>query len=219
MGKKGLGMVNVCIPTLNAEDEFHRCIDSLMNSSVECNISVIFNGEIFSIPSTSRISTHKPLSNLGVAGSWNWFIDNVKTLKIISNDDIVFDKYAVERMLEEAERTPFNLIVPENLDSSFSCYLIPDSVIEAVGKFDEWISPRYGYFEDNDYSHRMSKKGVGIVRASGSYVEHAGSSTLKHFDKQKTREHHDKFRFAREHYKLKWGGEPGHERFATPFNR
>lgn len=216
MAKKGLGMVNVCIPTLNAVDDFWKCVESLQNSSVECKIYVIDNGG-FVEKRYENMLIHRPVSNLGVAGSWNYFIDHIPETRVITNDDIIFDKDALKYLMEFYSED--NLVVPENLNSAFSCYLLPQNVINKVGKFDEWISPRYAYFEDNDYSYRMSMQNIGIVRAVGSLVEHVGSSTLKHFDKQKEREHHDKFRFAREHYKQKWGGEPGQEKFTTPFNR
>lgn len=209
-------MITVCIPTLNSIGTFWKCVDSVLNSSIECNIVVIDNGRYIN-ELRERMVIHRPLSNLGVAGSWNWFIDNVPADRIITNDDIVFDQYAIEELCKSNDHR--NLICPVNLGSPFSCFLLPDEVVEKVGKFDEWISPRYAYFEDNDYSYRMSLLDVGITRAENSTVDHVGSSTIKHFDKLKEKTHHDKFRLARDHYEKKWGGEPGHEKFTRPFNK
>lgn len=209
-------MINVCIPTLNATDDFYRCVESIKNSSVECNIHVLDNGRNLTHANLDIILMQPP-SNLGVAGSWNWFIDNVDQYRIITNDDIIFDKYAIEKMMESY--TGDFLTFPENLGSAFSCFLLPSKIIESVGVFDEWISPRYAYFEDNDYFYRMELQGFHTKRAEGSFVQHVGSSTLKHFDKDMAKTHHDKFRLAREHYKQKWGGEPGFEVYKTPFGR
>lgn len=215
MVKKGLGM-NICIPTLNSVNSFWKCIHSIHESSMVADIWVIDNGGHVN-ELASRMKVHKPPFNLGVAGSWNWFIDNVPAPRIITNDDIYFDTYAIETMWRQQDFE--NLIIPENLSNSFSCFLLSDETVSKVGRFDEWISPRYAYFEDNDYSYRMSQLGVGIKRAVGAYVEHIGSSTLKSFTKQQAKEHHDRFRLARDHYIQKWGGGPGEEKFLTPFNK
>jgi hypothetical protein len=223
LGKKGLGMsIKVCIPTLKAVEELKQCINSVLGSSISCNIFIVDNGGIVRELRDS-IVTHKPVTNLGVAGSWNYFIDNVPDVRLITNDDIIFDLYAVEQMLvtlaHNRREGISNIVSPENLGSPFSCFLLPTEVIEKVGRFDEWISPKYAYFEDNDYSYRMSKVGIGISKAEKAFVIHGGSSTIRHFDKQKEKEHHDRFRLARNHYIKKWGGEPGQELFETPFNR
>ena len=217
-------MISVCIPTLNAVDDFWKCVGSIMDSSISCNIYAIDNGGLVSNSFPPNFMTiHKPESNLGVAGSWNWFIDNVPGAKVITNDDIVFDSYAIEQLwiayARDTKEGISNIIAPENLESTFSCFLLPQTVVDKVGKFDEWISPKYAYFEDNDYHYRMSMLGIQTTRASGSFVSHVGSSTLKHFNKLKEKEHHDKFRLARTHYVRKWGGEPGQEKFTTPFGK
>lgn len=209
--------MNVCIPTLNSIDTFWKCVESINKSSIGCTIYVIDNGNHVK-QSVENMVLHKPISNMGVAGSWNWFIDNVPAPRIITNDDIVFDQYAIEIMLK-AQDENISLICPENLESHFSCFLLSDELVAKVGKFDEWISPRYAYFEDNDYCYRMSLSGVRIMKAIGAFVEHVGSSTIKHFDKIKEKAHHDKFRLARDHYEKKWGGHPGDEKFTRPFNK
>lgn len=213
--------MNICIPTLNAVDEFWKCVESIKNSSVSTKIYVVDNGG-FVNQTVEDMVVHKPIANLGVAGSWNYFLDHTHDVRIITNDDIVFDKFAIERMQEfhyKIKDYSLNLITTENIGTPFSCYLISDATVEKVGKFDEWISPKYAYFEDDDYSRRMSLLEIGISRAAGAIVEHAGSSTLRHFDKIRIKEHHDKFRLARDHYKKKWGGGPREEQFRTPFNR
>lgn len=215
-------MTTVCIPTLSSINEFWKCVESVKKSSIGCRILAIDNGGLIK-DDVDRMFVHRPKANLGVAASWNWFIDNTQSYRIITNDDIVFHEFAIESMLLSLSKNRregiTDLISPENLESPFSCFLLPDEVVEKVGRFDEWISPRYAYFEDNDYSHRMSKQGVGITKSGGCFVDHIGSSTIKHFDYAREQEHHERFRLARRHYVKKWGGEPGHEIFETPFNK
>ena len=148
--------VNVCIPTLNAIDDFWRCVESIENSSIDCNIYVVDNGNKVS-ESREGMVVHRPISNLGVAGSWNWFLDNVPQTRIITNDDVVFEKDAIKTLIAGIEDG--FLVAPGSLEGAFSCFIVPDKIIESVGRFDEWISPKYGYFEDNDYLYRMNLNG------------------------------------------------------------
>jgi len=214
--------IAICIPVLNAYDDLDRCIESISNSSIACNVFVIDNGGSVKQKYYENVvhHIHTPLHNLGVAASWNWFIDNVPGTRIICNDDIIFDRYAIEKIIHAHSRNQDSLIFPQNLGGNvFSCFLLPDSIISSVGRFDESISPMYAYFEDNDYSYRMTLEGFGTSPAEGSFVEHVGSSTLKHFDSMDERKHHDKFRAARDRYISKWGGGPGEEKYRTPYNK
>lgn len=208
-------MVNVCIPTLNSTDTFWKCVESIKKSPVECKIYVIDNGG--NLEDCQDLIIHRPLYNLGVAASWNYFIEHTSSPRIITNDDIIFDSFAIERILEYDDGE--NLIFPENLGNAFSCFYLPQRTIETVGRFDETISPNYAYFEDNDYHYRMQLLGYRIKPALAAFVEHIGSSTLKNFSFAEIESHHRKFRAARQRYIAKWGGEPGKERFTSPYNR
>jgi GT2 family glycosyltransferase len=93
----------------------------------------------------------------------------------------------------------------------FSCFTIPDSVVNRIGYFDESISPGYGYYEDTDFARRLYLSNISIKEINKPLVQHAGSSTLKIFTPTEMNEHHRKFKVARSNYEHKWGGDMGKE--------
>jgi GT2 family glycosyltransferase len=209
-------MINVCIPVLNNYSGLEKCVESVFNSSLtDCRVFIVDNGDRLN-KLWDRTTVYRPMYNMGVAASWNWFIDNTDGIRIISNDDVIFDQYAIEQLLYSFDET--RLSIPENMKNAFSCFLIPQHIIDVVGRFDETISPMYGYFEDDDYMRRMHLAGFQTKLATGSFVEHGGSTTLKNYTPDELESHHRKFRASRERYIKKWGGEPGHEVFRTPYN-
>lgn len=213
--------INICIPVLNAYKQLAQCIESIENSSVIVdNIYIINNGTEIIHNDKPYIHIHHSPFNLGVAASWNWFLDNVQEYRIICNDDIIFERGSIERMIECYDSN--NLVFVNNSNNpqtnAFSCFLLPQNIIDRVGKFDEGISPNYGYFEDNDYYYRMSLQGFYITQCDAS-VYHAGSSTLRNFSHIQKESHHKRFRTARDNYVKKWGGEPGFEKYTTPYGK
>lgn len=210
--------VNVCIPTLNAYSELIKCIDSISESTIKVdNIFILDNGGKFYRDYPSNLSIIRAERNLGVAKSWNWFISNVPEIRIICNDDVQFSPDAIEKMV--ASYTEDRLIFPNALGNmnSFSCFILPNKIIEKVGLFDESISPNYAYFEDNDYHRRMKLAGFDIATCDAA-VGHSQSSTIKNYGKSMRSEHHRKFDIAKKNYIKKWGGIPGEETFTTPYN-
>ena len=86
-------------------------------------------------------------------------------------------------------------------------FAISRKTVERIGWFDENFWP--AYCEDCDYSRRCDLAGVTRRNVPGAVVEHLGSMTLKSGAKLPD---------VRPYYIEKWGGLPGHERFAVPFN-
>lgn len=208
--------LTVCIPTLNAYKELQECINSLNNSSVLANILVLDNGGTLQLAEQNNLTIIRPERNLGVAGSWNYFINNVDGLRLISNDDVIFQENSIEKLLEDYDEN--FLLCPTGMDTqlnAFSCFILPQKIIDVVGLFDEKISPQYGYFEDNDYHRRMKFLGFDL-KLSSSKVFHKQSSTIKNFTTSQQKSHHDKFRKAKTNYIMKWGGPPGLEVLTTP---
>lgn len=212
-------MINVCIPTLNSYNTLVDCVKSINNSTlkVDC-IYILDNGgrlDINSFERSDNIRLFKQERNLGVAASWNWFSDNVSELRIISNDDVVFHPDCIEEMVKSYREDRLIFPMGTSNGNAFSCFTLPQNIVNAVGKFDEKISPRYAYFEDNDYHRRMVLKGFDIAPCNG-IIMHSGSSTMKHYDSNTLKRHHEKFKLAELNYIKKWGGKPGHETFAEP---
>jgi len=215
--------IKLCIPTLNRYDLLIKCLESAAAGSVPpVAYYIIDNGTVLdftTIPKeiSGRVFIAKTKYNIGVARSWNWFIDNVECDRmIICNDDIEFYENSIEKLVDGYDE---NFIVyPEEGATSFSCILLPKKITTDVGYFDESLSPFYAYFEDNDYHYRMKLKGYDIKSAPGCKVKHLGSGTLRKFTGIEMQMHHEKFRAAQTRYILKWGGEPGKERFIEPDN-
>ncbi len=65
----------------------------------------------------------------------------------------------------------------EHSRTSAFCTLMPRQVVEGVGLLDEGYQP--GYFEDADYSVRVQRAGFMCAIASGTYVYHVGSATMR----------------------------------------
>lgn len=220
--------ISVCIPTLTRYDLLNELISSLQTGTMKPDfIYVIDNGGNYmldeNVSFTDRFGIqHRywkpPQGNLGVAGSWNWFITHVSEMRVITNDDVVFAPDALERWI--AAYDPEQIICPDSLRGSnaFSAFSIPDGVVAKVGLFDETISPNWAYMEDGDYAYRMKLQGMELGSAPDVLLRHGLSSTLKSFTPEEMREHHERFRLAQKNYIDKWNNLPGYETFTIPYN-
>lgn len=211
-------MINLCIPVLNRYDTLEKLIISATNkiNSIRPNEIYVYDngGKIHSELSKEILekifSIYAPSENKGVAKAWNWFIRNVPEIRLICNDDIEFYPDTLKELMNNYSET--HLTTPNLFKSNaFSCFTISNKIVDRVGYFDENISPNYGYFEDNDYSHRMSKFDIGLNIVESAKINHIGSATLKNYSPIEKNEHHKKFKLAKANYIRKWGGEPGKE--------
>lgn len=215
-------MVDLCVPVLTRYDMLKELIFSAEKGIVAPDRYIICdNGGKFNLndyPKAIQVKLYiyTPRYNIGVAGSWNYLIRNSSDGRIISNDDIIVYSDTIKAMINT--KGDFIYASQGKEDNSFSFFIIRDSCINSVGFFDEGISPYYGYFEDNDYSYRMSLLGIEKIRCTCNIL-HYGSSTIKSFSKEEMDMHHKKFIIARNNYIRKWGGAPGNEIYKTPFNR
>ncbi len=150
----------------------------------------------------------------GCAYSANWCFRNIIGEKIFCGDDVTFTPDAIERLVN----TEGEFIVPRRTLNAFACCLMRDSCYSKVGPFDETISPRYLYFEDCDYGHRMRLLGIPVTVVEEAVVGHRGSATYKNYSSAQLAEHHMKFIRAKLNYIAKWGGDPHEETFTVPYN-
>jgi hypothetical protein len=138
---------------------------------------------------------------MGVAESWNWFINNVPEERVITNDDIEFLPDSLEKLVASKADLVWG--------KGFSCFVIRDSCVRKIGLFDEAISPGYGYYEDEDYLQRLDGRGTRERSASAENVDaglrHEHSATLKAASHAEILEHHRRFKIAQENYAKKWG--------------
>jgi hypothetical protein len=205
-------LVNVCVPVLRRYDLLHKMLKTLEKSTLlpEC-VYIIDNGRKAEALATAvdginlKISTLVPEQKpMGVAEAWNWFVNNVEEERVITNDDVLFAPESLQAMVDTPGDFVSSLAEEHN---AFSCFLLRDSCIEAVGLFDETISPGYGYFEDCDYGERMLMADVELngVRCG---VRHLKSQTLRAASEIEMNLHHRKFVIAQENYIKKWGRLP-----------
>lgn len=85
---------------------------------------------------------------------------------------------------------------------------------KAIGGFDTNFS---AYFSDNDWYHRCDLAGWERIN-TGIEVGHIGSQTINSDPKLQFM-NSQTFPLYSYYYSLKWGGEPGHEKYLFPFNR
>jgi hypothetical protein len=203
--------VHIGVPVLRRYDLLRKLCLSLEYGSVRPElITVIDNGKQkekvaqavsgLSIP----VDVAEPDVPLGVAASWNWLIARLPEERIITNDDITFLGDSVEKMCATAGDLVFG--------HGYSCYLIRDSAVEKIGRFDEAISPGYAYWEDIDFDQRVRLH----IAGGGDFTQvnapcevlHAGSQTNEWATPQEISEHHRKFELAKQNFLAKWSNLP-----------
>lgn len=203
-----------------------------------------------SIVSDNHTIEFYPINNwkhkYSVAKSWNVgmerAIDRDCDYVIISNDDVVAHKYAVDAAVDVMEAYPdlglltfrdyrdrlsgpellvdFDITKGMEFDMSevadFSCFMIRPECYMKIGLFDETFTP--AYFEDNDYYYRIKLSDIwDVCSYGGCAIYHYGSTTQNNTGIEPVCTS-PQFEANREYYKRKWGGEPGKEVFVFPFN-
>ena len=219
----------ICIPTLKRYDLLCRLCMALTrgDDAVDpSNIIIMDNGgcllespywlEFISLSTLRKPQVIVPTVNLGVAGSWNFFIQNFGRC-VIANDDVVFSHQSLQPFTWAAMAYPGTVIF-ENNDpvNGFSTFLVnrPDVWMQ-MGGFDELLNP--AYFEDNDCRRRLVLAGIPSRAISLTGWRHDNSSTLLTSDESYKRMHWCLYKRNRAYYHLKWGGYPGYEVYQTPF--
>lgn len=197
-------MIHVCVPTLKRYDLLRGLLISVGKSTVATSVHIINNGRdavrLKNALLDGEADVYTPNKPMGVAESWNWFIENVPEERFIVNDDIEVAPDSLEKMV--AAKASF-----VSCTFGFSCFLIRDACVRAVGLFDEAISPGYAYFEDMDYLRRMREAGVAddVVQCD---VIHHQSGTPQKYTPNEMAEHHRRFNIAQENYRAKWDEKP-----------
>lgn len=211
-------MITIGVPVLRRYDLLRRLLLSLRPSvKLVQEVVIVDNGQCWSkiagaiggtLPA-DRFDVWTPAVPMGVAESWNYLTRRTTGARIITNDDIIFGEGSIAQMLA----TEGDIV----LGYGFSCFLLRDSCVDAVGEFDENISPGYAYFEDCDYAERIRRanadgKSVRMVNAFKPEIIHGdgkdGSWTYRAGSEEEQREHWRKFDLAKANFVKKWGAEP-----------
>lgn len=202
--------IHVCVPVLKRYDLLRNLLLSLGSSTVRPTmVHIVDNGldpaRMHVTRAVCDFSTDvfQPNEPMGVAESWNWFIDHVPEERIICNDDLVFAADSIEKLI--ATEGAFVSALPGS--NACSCFLLRDECISKVGQFDETISPGYAYFEDCDYVERMIEQKIPITGCECGVV-HIGSQTIAVNDAEAWQKHNDRFLLAQNNFVKKWGRLP-----------
>ena len=163
----------------------------------------------------NEISVVTNRMNVGFAGGCNQILHQNTDAKywIIIGNDWHPRKNQLEKLAERLEK-PFLGILCDETQNGYSCMVISPELIKQVGTFDENFFP--GYYEDNDHRYRMRMLNLKWEIFPLKY-RHAVSSTLKrnvNFQIKNT----ETFDRNAKYYIEKWGGLPGHEKYAKPFD-
>jgi GT2 family glycosyltransferase len=164
--------------------------------------------------------------NYGVARAWNqiinWALANDDCeIVFILNNDIVLHPDCMDTMIqavrEEGKEAitgveiDVNPIALQNFTKSenryipnmhFSCFGLTPKTIKRIGIFDEGF--KMGYFEDNDYHHRMQLEGIDGSCDTWAAFTHYGSRTIKEAGVNNS----ETFRQNKEYFRQKWGFVP-----------
>ena len=220
--------IGVVIPVLNLYKYAVDCIASIRSAH---------NIETLIIPNYR----HKwPLSR-----AWNYGIEYLlldKSCKSVAvlNDDILLAPYTLDSLVLALDKPEYDLVSGANMRGGmsnpddiltynvedwrnpvpvsgpdFSFFMLNFETFNKVGRFDENFIP--AYFEDNDYHQRMKILGLNGCSINTAPFYHIGSQT-QNADPKNPACPPTQFIQNRKYYITKWGGEPGRERFKTPFN-
>lgn len=202
------------IPTLNRYDLLMPSLWKYVQDFSNNEILVVNNGiQHIDTSLLPNVKVHWTERNLGVAASWNLMCDRIfehHTHAVIVNDDVYLG-YGERAILNAIERNPSSLI--QSL-CSWSIFIIPKTLYEQIGKFDEGFYP--AYYEDSDYLYRM--KLMGIRQAIDDSLNPSIYRISMTYEKNPELVN-ESMRLNADRYKRKWGGSPLLETYSTPFNK
>jgi len=186
-------------------------IEMLASIDVEVGRTIVIDngGVVGDLPS---VEVFRPGRNLGVAASWNFIMREVPEAPwwAFAGFDIIFAPGDLRRLTDHMEKLGGVALL-----GGFSAFGIDHAAVERAGWFDENFHP--AYFEDNDYDYRCQLAGVPLAGLPAG-LSHKVSSTLE-ANPGYSRQNGRTFPLNAHYYRMKWGGFPRQERFATPFNR
>lgn len=219
-------MIHYCIPTYRSFDHCINAVLAAMQSSLLPDKYIIIDNSgdgsgtrhlQLLVEQYNNITIWPQTHNLGVAVSFNVFMQELQDHIIIANDDVFVHKDTVKTLIEAAENNPRDIFFAGSGHSgnAFSLFLLKKKGFCEIGPFDKKFYP--GYYEDNDYAYRMRLRGYSIVTVDAATYDHIGSSTIKTYDTQMMRQHHYDFTKNAQYYRSKWGGMPGEEKYTEEF--
>lgn len=214
------------IPVLNRPDLLARCLAAVdhpadvvvVNNSVDPGVRAAIAAAALAAADEAagrRVQVLSQRRNLGVAASWNL----IARTGFAAGHDWVFvgsnDTRLCPGSLRAAAAAPKEPDVRVWHLCDWNFFLIRRSTIEDVGWFDENFYPAYE--EDRDYAYRCTLAGVRRADVPGAGGDHVGSATIKSDPRYAALNAVTHGTWNANHYRMKWGGDAGAERFRTPY--
>jgi GT2 family glycosyltransferase len=219
--------IHLCIPTVRKFDLLDKCVMSAISGSVRPDVIHVMDNSGgmleaggylgFEELESFDVRVYNPGRNLGVAKSWNVFMElvPVDATVIISNDDVTFAHFSMGILVAGMVKYPeCSLYYGFSGKSHYSLFGIKQLAWMMLDGFDETFYP--GYFEDNDFDYRLKLAGHKTVELPTG-ASHEESATMKSYNTFEMDEHYRSFRRNEAYYVHKWGGMPGKETYTTPF--
>ncbi|MEX2119340.1 MAG: glycosyltransferase [Pirellulales bacterium] len=167
-----------------------------------------------------RLCIERLRINMGVAGSWNYFLcKGGSDMVVMCNDDVTLGADALELLEAASEANPDYLLyhcMNRDGHNNWCLFLQRTCSIEIVGLYDTNFWP--AYFEDNDYDYRQHLLGYRCFPVQCDY-QHVLSASRAVMTPDELQQAHAFFARNARYYQAKWGGPPGREKYLVPFNR
>jgi GT2 family glycosyltransferase len=200
------------IPTINRADLLNEALDKYRWTWSKRHIYIVDNGNQEIDDSNPWVHIHRSFKNLGVSASWNWCLkkafENGYTHIAILNDDIVWEK-TIDQIEQFIKDNPAGLYVS---GGTWCCFILSYEAFMKVGGFDEGFYP--AYFEDNDFCYRCRL--AEIPRVTDPFFSPEVYRNSMTIDKDGSL--NTNFDINKEKFAVKWGGEPGKEKFKVPYD-
>ena len=214
----------VGIPTINRADLLNEALKKYeafwlmprskhMEGRIGMMTYIVDNGhQEIETHGNENVEIHRPESNLGVAGSWNWlakkaFADGYERILIL-NDDVELCKYWIHLQRRAESHDPNHLI---KWKGTWCSFVLTKTVWEKIGEFDTQFHP--AYFEDNDYERRVNLHPECAMVEDNFFKPtlYRNSMTI-----EKDPRLNASFQLNYKKYVNKWGGKPNEEKYETP---
>lgn len=207
------------IPTINRADLLIPTINLYRRDFPHTKIHILDNGNqnigeainLFGFPNLKLIESRE---NIGVGASWNFLCEQIfkeADHALILNDDIYMGKTEMDIQSIFSRKNSESCFFRATPD--WCAFLIPKTILETIGKFDECFFP--AYYEDSSYEYRMKLQGIIPIKTPLlNPVLYRSSQTLEKMPTLiEASKRNNKL------YMDMWGGDVGKEKFKTPFNK
>jgi len=196
--------VSIIVPVRFRADLTRACLDSILEYTKDYELILVQEGvdeKLTKLLKSYNVKFAQNKKPKGFAGAMNTGLKMAKGeyYCFLNNDTVVVPGW-MDEMMKAFEDADVGLAVPtfhatqhaqnpdnnggqqfDYVDNPFLvigvCYLVPRTVIDDIGKWDEEFG--LGGGDDNDFNIRVLRAGYKIVIARRSYIYHYGSASFR----------------------------------------